>query len=407
MKPAILILEQQSWRSGAQIVLESVLEALRDRFECLIVFPGDGPFVQAIRQKQIETAFFPLGTYSAGPKSWRDMLAFGPRTLACVAKLAATIIKRDIRLVYINGPRCLPAGVLAARLTGRPSLFHLHLTLHRPLEVWLASQAARGISSIVACSMTAGQSLVAGRPHLASKLQVVYNPVLPYSGVGGELPQILRHADGAKPFTVGMVGRLTAMKGWHVLVKAAARLRDDLRKDLRLILVGAPAPESAEDRAYERALKSLIASSGLGGNTIWAGYQPDPGPYYAALDVLVIASIAPSEGLPLVALEAMQHGLPVIASRSGGLPEIVQDCVNGLLVAPGDDAALASTLERIWASPSLRSRLAQGALATLDGRFRLDNFQQAICQLVSDLALARPPVKLEPKSEETPAQPWP
>ena len=157
-----------------------------------------------------------------------------------------------------------------------------------------------------------------------------------------------------------------------------------MRKDLRLLIVGAPAPGSAEDEAYLRELKSLVSTSGLERETIWAGYLSDPDPAYAAMDVLVIPSILP-EGLPLAALEAMQHGVPVIASAAGGLIEVVQDRKNGILVPPGNVPALAAALERVWSDPSLRTRLAEGALATVDARFAPATFTKAIRHAVLEL----------------------
>ena len=384
MKPAVLILEQQAWQGGAQRVLEVGLESLREDFECIVVFPDDGPFAEVIRQSQVETAFYPLGNYRAGQKSWREVFAFGPRTLACAAKLAVLIFERDVRLVYINGPRCIPAGVLAARLTGRPALFHLHQTLQRPIDVWVAAQTSRWVSRIVACSHAAARVLTRKRPDLAQKVQVLYNPVRGVRSAAPGNAELFSDAFGAKPFTVGIVGRLTASKGIHVLMEAAGKVCQNMRKDFRILVVGVPAPGAAEDEAYHRELKSLVSTSGLERETIWAGYLSDPDPAYAAMDVLVVPSIFP-EGLPLAALEAMQHGVPVIASAAGGLLEVVQDGKNGILVPPGNVPALTAALERVWTDPSLRTRLAEGALATVDARFAPATFKKAIRRTVLEL----------------------
>lgn len=384
MKPAVLILEQQAWQGGAQRVLEVAIESLRQDFECIVVFPDDGPFAEAIRQNQVETTFYPLGNYRAGRKSRREVFSFVPRTLACVAKLAVLILERDVRLVYINGPRCLPTGVLVARLTGRPALFHLHQTLRRPIEVWVAAQTSRWVSKIVACSHAAAQSLTRKRPELAQKVQILYNPVCGARSAATGNPEIFGDAVGTKAFTVGIVGRITAAKGFHLLVEAAGRLCRDMRKELRILVVGSPAPGSAEDEAYHRELKSLVSTSGLERETIWAGYLPDPDPAYASMDVLVVPSISP-EGLSLAALEAMQHGVPVIASAAGGLVEVVQEGKNGILLPPGNVPALAAVLERVWSDPSLRKRLAEGALATVDARFAPAAFKKAIRRTVLEL----------------------
>jgi hypothetical protein len=123
MKPTILFLEQQSWRAGGQRVLEVVLDALRDDFSLLVAFPDDGPFATQLRRHAVETLTYPLGRYRSGEKSLREKLEFGVRSLACAIGLARTIRQKRVRLVYINGPRALPAGVLAARLTRTQCFF--------------------------------------------------------------------------------------------------------------------------------------------------------------------------------------------------------------------------------------------------------------------------------------------
>ncbi|MBI4165179.1 MAG: glycosyltransferase family 4 protein, partial [Acidobacteria bacterium] len=149
-------------------------------------------------------------------------------------------------------------------------------------------------------------------------------------------------------------------------------------------VVGTPAPGSAEDEAYHRELKTLVSTSGLERETTWTGYLFDPTPAYAAMDVLVVPSISP-EGLSLAALEAMQHGVPVIAFAAGGVLEVVQDGMNGILVPPSNVPALAVALERVWSDPPLRARLSEGARATVDSRFAPAAFKKAIRRTALEL----------------------
>ncbi|MGH9353177.1 MAG: glycosyltransferase, partial [Terriglobia bacterium] len=129
MKPVILFLGQQSRQEGAERVLDEVLYALAGEFAPLVALPEDGPFADTLRARGIETFLFPLGRYHAGRKSLSDVTTFPFRSARCALWLARVIRRRRAGLVYINGPRCLWAGALAARLTGRPSLFHLHMTM--------------------------------------------------------------------------------------------------------------------------------------------------------------------------------------------------------------------------------------------------------------------------------------
>jgi glycosyltransferase involved in cell wall biosynthesis len=390
----ILFLEQQPTRAGGQRVLDEVLCSLAPEFAPLVAFPEDGPYVDELRRRSIETLAYPLGRYRSGSKSLADMLAFPLRSVRCAYRLAEIIRQRDVRLVYINGPRTLMAGVLAAQLTGRPSLFHLHMTMTRVTDLFVAARAAGRATKIVACSQTAAAALIGNDLRLKSKTQVIYSPVRqPHRGGifgsqdaagSGMLPP---RSGGAA--VIGLVGRITPGKGHHILLEAAARLVEQGR-DVRVVVVGAPDPNCAEDEAYLARLKTLTRDLHLESRIQWTGYQTDPDPYYRAFDVLVMPSTV-REGLGLVALEAMHWGVPVVGSRLGGILEIVKDGVNGLLFAAGDSVALAETLERLLADSNLRTRLQAGARVSVDARFSVETFHASIREVLFELCpSARP-----------------
>jgi glycosyltransferase involved in cell wall biosynthesis len=246
----------------------------------------------------------------------------------------------------------------------------------------LASRVSRSVSRIIACSQAAADFLLESCPALAAKTRVLYNPLSPL-----ETPLPAPDGDptrSAARFVLGMVGRITEEKGHQVLLRALAQLRTRLQSDVRLVIVGAPAPECPQDSHYARALESSATRLGLSGSILWAGYQANPGRHYAAMDVLVHPSTC-KEGMPMVVLEALQRAVPVVASRIGGIPEVIQEGVNGLLVPPGNEAALTGALERLLADPTLRRQLGAGARASIDSRFSAKEFGRAIYSLVSEL----------------------
>jgi glycosyltransferase involved in cell wall biosynthesis len=167
-----------------------------------------------------------------------------------------------------------------------------------------------------------------------------------------------------------------------VAVEAAFELTRHGR-NVRVVFVGAPDPHNLEDHSYLDSLKSLVRASGLEGQITWAGYQEDPTPFYAACDVVVIPSTV-SEGLPMVALEAMQLGVPVIGSNVGGIPEIVREGLNGFLFPPKNALALADCIQRISSDSGLHGRLKAAARASVDGRFSIENFRGAIRRVVAE-----------------------
>jgi glycosyltransferase involved in cell wall biosynthesis len=225
---------------------------------------------------------------------------------------------------------------------------------------------------------------VDANPALDSKIQVIYNPILKIAGA----TQVSAEASVASTsFTLGMVGRITESKGHMHLLGAVTKLRPEIKKQIRLVIVGAPSPGSVADLAYARRLKERASRLNLQDRILWAGYQTDPNPFYSSMDVLIQpSSNQAGEGMPLVILEAFRHGIPVIASRTGGIPEIINDGVNGLLFSPGDDNALAQALQQYLSDGWLRARLRTGSRATLTDQFSVENFQSKIRALVQEVS---------------------
>jgi len=397
-KTTVLFLDQQSWLGGAQRVLDSVLGSLGTEFDTLVAFPNEGTFRSVLEERGVNTLTIPIGNYRSGRKSFLEMAGFAVRSVFCGIRLTRTIRKYRIALVYINGPRCLLAGVIAAWLTGRPSVFHLHLILTRRSELFLVTRLSRHISRIIACSHAAAQSLLNADARLSGKTEVLYSPV-PVGNVPAPGPTQERIGTATTGFTVGIVGRITEVKGQHLLLKAVGTLPANVRGKIRLLIIGAPAPASKADLRYADDLRAIATDYGLTENITWAGYQTDLDSWYASMDVLVQSALW-AEAMGLVILEALRMGIPVIASRIGGIPEIIDDGSNGLLVTPGDEDALRQALARFVEDSSFREHLQQGAQFGLDDRFTLRSFSPNIRTLVRRLCNLPDANKIRPSDEK-------
>ncbi len=176
--------------------------------------------------------------------------------------------------------------------------------------------------------------------------------VIPYTLGFSETPSVRRPAaDGS--FRILFVGRLVERKGVTHLIDAVRRLPSDLRALLTVIGEG---PERA-------ALEEQATSSGLDGCVVFRGRVADEDlqEAFATSDVLVLPSIVDArgdtEGLGVVLLEAMSCGVPVVASRVGGIVDIIEDGESGLLVPPGEPQELARALERLARNSELAARL--------------------------------------------------
>ena len=153
--------------------------------------------------------------------------------------------------------------------------------------------------------------------------------------------------------TALLIGRVTRSKGWDVYVEAAGRVHAR-RPDAKFLILGGPAPGHAEEI---RSLHSAIAGVDPDGSFLtWLGESDDPRTVIRSAWMVVVPSRIP-EGLGNVALEGMAEGRAVVASRIGGIPELVRDGQTGWLVEPGSTEALADAIERVFADRPLAERM--------------------------------------------------
>ncbi len=163
---------------------------------------------------------------------------------------------------------------------------------------------------------------------------------------------------GRDEFAVGVVGRLTAVKGIDVFLESARQIAQ-ANPAARFVVVG--------DGPLRRTLERQAGEQGLSGRVIFLGHRDDAARLVGALDLLMIPSR--SEGIPMVLLEALASETPVVASRVGGIPEVVEDRRHGLLCAPGDAGALARACTRIMSDRDEAKAMASAGLRRVEEEF--------------------------------------
>jgi glycosyltransferase involved in cell wall biosynthesis len=181
----------------------------------------------------------------------------------------------------------------------------------------------------------------------------------------------------AESFVVGWIGRMTSIKRIPDVLSSFARLVE-LGVDARLCLVG----DGPDRVAVERQAQEL----GIGRRTLFLGYQEDVAPYYALFDVLLLPS--GNEGTPVVAIESLAASRPVVATRVGGVPDVVDDGLDGFLVPVGDVEALAGALERLAREPGLRERMGRAGRERTVPRYRVERLVDDVDTLYRELLTA-------------------
>lgn len=161
-------------------------------------------------------------------------------------------------------------------------------------------------------------------------------------------------------FVIGSVGRLTPVKGIEYLIRAVSKNKRS--QERKLIVVG--------DGPLRSALEELAREVGVAGSVLFLGARNDVYDLMATFDVLALPSL--HEGVPMVLLEAMAMAVPIIASRVGGIPEILDDGQGALLVQARDVDALADAIETMANDELLRNRLRKAARARVESQFAIE-----------------------------------
>jgi len=357
----LLLLDQFSDPGGAQQVLLEFLPALRERgWDALIGMPGEGELFARIRELGLETARIDCGPFRSGKKSPADLARFlgGSPRLARQVHALADRVRAD--LVYINGPRLLPAASIANLQV--PVLFHAHSFLPPGAVRRLTGLALRRLNArvVASCRFVADS----WRQYVAAdQLSVIYN--------GVRAPSRQAKRSSAIP-TIACIGRISAEKGQREFVEVAALIHREL-PDCRFTIYGAPLFGDLAAQQYDIALRQ--AADGL--PIEFPGWTPDIDSALANIDLLLVPSTA-YEATTRVILEAFAAGIPVVAFRSGGIPEVIEHGVNGMLTDSAEEMAR-MTIELLRAD---RTAMSQAAFESWRTRFTLEHYHSEILNLV-------------------------
>jgi glycosyltransferase involved in cell wall biosynthesis len=180
---------------------------------------------------------------------------------------------------------------------------------------------------------------------------------------------------------VGIVGRLQPWKGQHIFLRAAALVAESHPRALFFVIGGTPGGFSA---GYPAHLQNLVRQLGIEERVWFMGQRPDVPSLLPGLDVFALASF--DEPFGLVTVEAMAAGAPVVATRSGGTPEILLDGVTGQLVPNGDELQMARAIEAYLDDPARAGRIAAAARARAFDAFDVTRFVREVEDLAVELA---------------------
>jgi glycosyltransferase involved in cell wall biosynthesis len=378
----ILFLDQFSELGGGQHALLDTVDAVRQiGWEPGAMIPGHGPLVAALQSRGVHVEEIPCGPHRAGRKTAADSVRFALDLRRQVRRIGNLVASTHIDLIYVNGPRLLPAVALAER-GQTPVVFHVHSHLHGGALHLARWAIRRADATLIGCSKSV-------LTPLQRKQHVIPNGVR-------DAGYRERDFDRQRNWRIGMVGRIAPEKGQMEFVSAVAMLKGKFPQ-ARFVICGAPQFDASSH---------YIDSVGLRARGLpveFIGWQPDVSHVLHDLDLLAVPSH--QEGMGRIVLEAFSAGVPIVAFPVGGIPEAVIDGVTGFLTIGPSAEALAARISDVLTRDAddvrqiVRNARQAWARSYTEGAYqkRITNLLQA---LVSDFHLASPPAH----ATETPLQ---
>jgi glycosyltransferase involved in cell wall biosynthesis len=273
-------------------------------------------------------------------------------------------------------------GRFAAMMAGVPVVIGTEVNIyehkrasHARVERWLM----RGTDAVIASAESVKNFYITQVAADPAKVEVIYNAV-DWSQLETTMSRDQFRDSVGIPrdvVLVGIIARLTRQKAHRVLFDALAQ-HPGLQR-LHLVVVG--------DGELRDELRQRVESLGIQPRVHFVGARRDLGNILGSVDLFAMPSLW--EGLPLSLVLAMGAGLPVVATRVAGIPEVVQDNVSGFLVSPDNSVELGDALARVAADPALRRSAGEAARAYVRPRFGVDQYVSSITDLYDRLLVAK------------------
>ncbi|HEY8880306.1 MAG TPA: glycosyltransferase [Roseateles sp.] len=345
---------------GMETWVERLIERMpRERFRFTALLPADGAYADRLRALGAEVFIVEM----ADDPAWSS-----------VQTAVGLVTAGQVDLLHAHLPRAHVLAGLVGRLTGRPVLATVHGRVPTLLDLEVHRTAGSHLSVVCRASHVAALALGVSTARLSCETNGVDTVVFqPRQREHSALRDALGLAQDTPLF--GFVGRLSPEKGPEVFVRAAALMRG-----AQGVVVG--------DGPMRAQVQALAESLGLAGRLHFLGLREDMPGVYGELDVVVSSSY--SEAMPLALMEAMASGLPLVATRVGGVPDLVEQGRNGWLVAPGDFNDIAGRCATLLADAGLRRSMGERSRERAVQRFDLADGVRRVGALMERLANAAP-----------------
>ncbi|MEK7076784.1 MAG: glycosyltransferase [Patescibacteria group bacterium] len=373
-KKILFVITKSNWGGAQRYVYDIATNVPRDRFEPVVAAGGDGVLIDKLKSAGIRT--IAIRALDRDISIIKEILSF--------FSLLAIYRRECPSVIHANSSKAGGIGAAAAWI------YKLLPGAHRPLIVFTAhgwgfneprTRAARiaiaaasaiaGIFQDVVICINAADAESASRLIRKNKIVLIPNGISAFTTMARddaqrELSRINARTIVSGEFLIGTIAELTKNKGHEYLLDALALVHARGGR-VRAIWIG--------EGELRDMLEKKIRTRGLEKMIFLAGFLDDARKYLSAFDIFVLPSL--KEGTPYTILEAMYAGIPVIATHTGGIPNLIQDNKAGILVRPADARELATAIERASRDVALLESLARNAKTVVQRDYTLERMLSA------------------------------
>ncbi len=365
---------------GAERELLTIASSLARRdYKPVVMCPSAGPFQHELATRGIETR---EGQFPA----WRKVKGFFHRGEA-VRSLQTVIAAERPSLIHVNDIWWVPQTLRACRGLSINIVAHVRQKIEPPK---VQQYELDRVDLVIAVSHHIQRALEGGGVP-KDRLRTIYS--------GLDIDRIPRHLDGAEvrrqlglpaaAFVLGTVANLFPRKGYEVMLNAMPMVMAEVPEAHYLII-------GTGDKAYERELRSLAERLNVRKQVHFLGFQQDIYPFLAALDVYVHPALM--EGFGIAVLEAMAICKPVVATATGGVPEIVRNGETGVLVPPSNPVPLSEAVVNLLRDTPRRMAMGKAGRSRVEAHFTIEIMMSHLSAMYSAL-LEKPMPALQPVSD--------
>lgn len=375
----ICFISHTSELNGAELNLLQILERIdKTRFYPSLVLPREGLFFEEARKIGVETKVIPAKWWlTERAKMWRQPVSW-LWSVHAVLELSRWIKKKKIDLVFSNSS-AVWIGALAATRALVPHIWYIHEILggDSPQLTYIFGQKALSrkiarLSCRVLVNSSATEAFFAGEENV----RLVYNGI-PNQDEERDRTQVLSRQWGleSKDIVFGIVGKICKEKGQKEVIKAMGMLGKN--QPVRLLIVG-----DVKSAAYVSELAKICSAHNIKERVVFTGYQRDVLNVLRLIDCLIVASTAESFGRTII--EAMSVKTPVLAAKSGGIPEIIVHGTNGFLLNSREPEEIKEGMVSFLENRDVHRRMAEEGYKTVQEKFLLSEQIKKVEQILTE-----------------------